>query len=267
MPSSEEFTELNSGLRMPVIGYGTYLTPARETERLVSEALEIGYRSVDTAQCYGNEAETARAVDRSGIPRDDIFVTTKLWGCRGYGDTLRSIDRSLSAMGRIDLLLMHEPMGDFHEVYRAMEAAYKEEKVGSIGVSNFLEDSLRALLDGCDVVPAVNQVETHVFRQQRILREMEAREGIVHESWSPLASGRGGIFGNDVLEDVAEKHGRTVSQVALRFLTQQGIVVIPKSTGRKHMLENLDVQSFDLDADDLERIGELDRGVSLFGWW
>lgn len=254
---------------MPIVGYGTYQTPPSVTGRLVSEALGAGYRSIDTAQCYGNEAQVGEACRSSGVPRDEIFVTTKLWGCRGRSDATESIDRSVRAlgMGPIDLLLIHEPTGDVAGIYRAMEDAYRDGKVLAIGVSNFLEGDFRSLLGGCDVIPAVNQVETHVFRQQGGLRRIEADCGTVHESWSPLACGRNGIFGNKVLGEIAEAHGRTVSQVALRFLVQQGIVVIPKSTSLQHMTENLDVLGFSLDAGEMERISELDGGRSLFGWW
>lgn len=264
-----ETVTLNNGVVMPLIGYGTYQTPPVITERCVSDALHIGYRSIDTAQCYGNEREVGRACRKSGIPREELFVTTKLWACRGYVDTLHSIDVSLRRLniGYIDLLLIHEPAGNVHEIYRAMEAAYREGKLRAIGVSNFLPEKYLDLINNSKVIPAVNQVETHVFRQQRKLRELECQIGTKHESWSPLACGQNGIWKNPVLAEIAENHGRSISQVALRFLTQQGIIVIPKSTQPEHMRENFAILEFDLEAEEMEAIEKLEVGRSLFGWW
>ena len=199
---------LNNGVKMPVIGYGTYQTPPAATERCVLDALHAGYQSVDTAQCYCNEGEVGTACRRSGVLRNDLFVTTKLWACRGYTDTLRSIDDSLERLGldHIDLLLLHEPTGDIPEIYRAMEKACRDGKKRAIGVSNFLEANYKALLREREIVPAVNQVETHVFRQQAPLRALEEEAGTCHESWSPLASGRNGIFSNNTLRDIGSAH-------------------------------------------------------------
>ena len=254
---------------MPVIGYGTYRTPPRLTERLVAEAIEAGYRSIDTAQCYGNEREVGLACRKSGVPRNDLFITTKLWGCRGYADALRSIEGSLRSLGMdyIDLLLIHEPSGDVYEIYRAMETAYGEGKLKAVGVSNFLSERYLDLVNHCKIVPAVNQVETHVFRQQKALRALERQIGTAHESWSPLACGRHGIFTNHVLAETARRHGMTVSQAALRFLTQQGIIVIPKSSSTEHMRENLAALDFELEPDEMSAIEGLEEGKSLFGWW
>lgn len=260
---------LNNGVKMPRIGFGTYQMPTHITARCVGEALEAGYRHIDTAQCYGNEADVGKAVRSSRIARTEIFVTTKLWACHGYGDTLRSIDGSLSRLdiGAIDLLLMHEPMGDFCEVYRAMETALREGKVRAIGVSNFLEENYQNLVSRCSVIPAVNQVETHVFRQQKTLRTIENSCGTAAESWSPLACGKNGIFKNPVLSSVAKKHGKTAAQVALHFLYQQNVIVIPKTTSAERMKENLSITDFALDGDDMAAIERLDGGKSLFGWW
>lgn len=262
-------TILNNGVSMPVVGYGTYQTPPRLTEACVAAALSAGYLSIDTAQCYGNEREVGLACRRSGIARERLFITTKLWGCRGYSDTLRSIDASLNALdlGYIDLLLIHEPSGDAHEIYRAMETAYGKGLLRAIGVSNFLEERYLDLTRHCTVIPAVNQVETHVFRQQKKLRKLEQQLGTIHESWSPLACGRHGIHQQPELLDMAARYGKTVAQIALRFLTQQGIVVIPKSTDPRHMRENLDSLNFDLSTEDMQTIEGLDEGRSLFGWW
>lgn len=263
-----ETVTLNNGVKMPLIGYGTYQTPPGITERCVANAVRAGYRSIDTAQCYGNEREVGLACRKSGVPREELFITTKLWACHGYQDTLRSIESSLKRldMGYIDLLLIHEPTGDVHEIYRAMETAYREGKLRAIGISNFLQECYLDLVSHCKVIPAVNQVETYVFRQQKNLRGLECQIGTKHESWSPLACGQNGIWQNSTLMEIAARHGKSVSQIALRFLTQQGIIVIPKSTDPDHMKENLAVE-FDLDPDEMQAIEQLEVGRSLFGWW
>lgn len=264
-----ETVQLNNGIEMPILGFGTYQMPSRITKECVLSALREGYRLVDTAQCYGNEYEVGQAIRESGIPREELFITTKLWGTRGYEDTLRSIDHSLNELGLdyIDLLLMHEPTGDIHEIYRAMEKAYKDGKVGAIGVSNFLEDDFSKLLKKAEIVPAVNQLETHVYRQQEKMQELEEQVGTRHQSWSPLACGRNGIFKDPVLVEIAQRHSRTPAQVALRFLTQQGIIVIPKTTHKERMIENLHSLDFDLTQEEIERIKTLEVGKSLFNWW
>ncbi len=264
-----DFVTLNNGVEMPLIGFGTYQMPARITERCVGEALELGYRHIDTAQCYGNEREVGAAIRNSGLKREEIFVTTKLWGGRGYRDTLASIESSLRALdsGYIDLLLIHEPTGDFNEIYRAMEAKYREGSLRAIGVANFLETNFNRLLESAQIIPAVNQIETHVFRQQTAMNRLLKKYGTVHESWSPLACGRNGIFSNPTLKEIAQAHGKTVAQIALRFLTQQGIPVIPKSTHAERMRENLSITDFDLTTAELKRIRSLDTGKSLFAWW
>lgn len=260
---------LNNGIEMPRIGYGVYQIPSSITERCVSDALSVGYRSVDTAQCYGNEAATGRAIKASGIPRDEIFVTTKLWGGRGYKDTVSSIDSSLRALNMeyIDLLLIHEPTGDFNEIYRAMEDAYREGKLRSIGVANFLESNWNKLLATAEIIPAVNQIETHVFRQQKNMHEVISKSGAVHEFWSPLACGQNGFFRNPVLREIGEKYGKSNAQVGLRFLYQQDIVIIPKSTHIERMRENLDILDFELTNEEMDVLAELDLDRSMFGWW
>ena len=260
---------LNNGVEMPRIGYGVYQIPSSMTERCVSDALSVGYRSVDTAQCYGNEAATGRAIKASGIPKDEIFVTTKLWGGRGYRDTVSSIDSSLKALGMdyIDLLLIHEPTGDFHEIYRAMEDAYKAGKLRAIGVANFLEKNYTSLLETAEIVPAVDQIETHVFRQQKNMRRLLKEHGTIHESWSPLACGQNGFFRNQTVREVGEKYGKSNAQVGLRFLYQQHIVIIPKSTHIERMKENLDILDFKLTQDEMDMLSGLDLDRSMFGWW
>ena len=260
---------LNNGVEMPRIGYGVYQIPSVLTEKCVTDALNVGYRSIDTAQCYGNERQVGKAVKKSGLARDEVFITTKLWGGRGYKDTVTSIDSSLKAIGLdyIDLLLIHEPTGDYLEIYRAMEDAYKAGKLRAIGVANFLEDNFRRLRDNCTVIPAVDQVETHIFRQQKGLRRLLDEKSVIHESWSPLACGRNGFFRNPVLLRIAEKYGKTAAQVGLRFLYQQDIVIIPKSTHIERMRENFDILDFSLTDSEMNELKALDLGKSLFGWW
>ncbi|KAH0787030.1 aldo/keto reductase [Histomonas meleagridis] len=260
---------LNNGVEMPMIGYGVYLIPSNKTEQCVLDALNTGYRSIDTAQCYGNEHEVGLAVKKSGIPREQVFITTKLWGCRGYQDTVKSINGSLRELdlGYIDLLLIHEPTGNYLEIYRAMEDAYNEGKLRSIGVANFLEDDFMKLVNNCRVIPAVNQVETHVFRQQKNLVPLLQKYGTAHEAWSPVAAGKNRIFKNPVLVQIAKAHGKTTAQIALKFLYQQNIIIIPKSTHIERMRENLQVDDFELTENELNEIRALDKGKSLFGWW
>jgi len=264
-----EYVTLNNGVKMPVLGYGTYQTLPRITEKCVADAIHFGYRSIDTAQCYGNEKEVGLACRKSSIARKELFITTKLWACRSYQDTLYSIDSSLKKlnMDYIDLLLIHEPTGDVHEIYRAMETAYSEGKLRAIGISNFLEERYLDLINHCKIIPAINQVETHVFRQQKKLRRLECQIGTKHESWSPLACGKNGIWQNPTLIKISKNHNKSVSQIALRFLLQQGIIVIPKSIKSEHMKENLAVLDFDLDVEEMQVIEKLEVGRSLFGWW
>lgn len=260
---------LNNGVQMPKIGYGVYQIPSSETERCVIDALNVGYRLIDTAQCYGNERQVGKVFKRSGFARDEVFITTKLWGGRGYADTVRSIDSSLKALDLdcIDLLLIHEPTGDYLEIYRAMEDAYKAGKLRSIGVANFLEDNFKRLTANCTVIPAVDQVETHIFRQQKNLRKLLRERGTVHQSWSPLACGRNGFFRNPILTKIGAKYCKTAAQVGLRFLYQQDIVIIPKSTHIERMRENLDILGFELTPDEMTELQALDMNRSLFGWW
>ena len=260
---------LNNGVEMPRIGFGVYQIPSQVTERCVSEALSVGYRSVDTAQCYGNEAAAGRAIKACGIPRNEIFVTTKLWGGRGYKDTVSSIDSSLKALGMdyVDLLLIHEPTGNFHEIYRAMEEAYRAGKLRAIGVANFLEKNYKSLLETAKIVPAVDQIETHIFRQQKNMREILKENGTIHESWSPLACGQNGFFRNPVLSEIGSRYGKSNAQVGLRFLYQQGIVIIPKSTHIERMKENMDILDFELTQDEMDILFGLDLDRSMFGWW
>lgn len=260
---------LNDGHVMPALGFGTYQMPRRITQQCVEDALELGYRHIDTAQCYGNEHEVGLAVKASGLRREDVFVTIKLWGGRDYGDTMRLIEGSVRALGLdyIDLFLIHEPSGDFVAQYQAMEDCRKTGLLRSIGVSNFLEDNYLKLLRTCKVVPAVDQIETHIYRQQGAMHKLLTEHGTVHEAWSPLACGQNRFFSDPLLRRIGEAHGKSNAQVGLRFLLQKDVVVIPKSTHRERMRENMDTFDFDLSTGEMAQIAALDTGRSQFGWW
>ena len=258
---------LNNGVDIPQIGYGVFLTPPEETERAVLEAFEVGYRHVDTAQAYRNEEGVGAAVAASGLPREDIFLTTKVWiSNAGEERAARSIDGSLRRLDTdyIDLLLVHQPFGDYYGTYRAMEKALEDGRTRAIGVSNFFPDRFVDLAENVEVAPAVNQMETHVFNQQENSRTWYARYGTALEAWGPLAQGRNNIFAHPVLCAIGERHGRTAAQVALRYLLQRDVIIIPKSVHRERMVANLDILDFHLDDADLAAIAALDEGKSLF---
>ena len=264
----EEKIILNNGNGMPMIGYGVYQIPASITEKCVNEVLETGYKLIDTAQCYGNESQVGRAVLVSGIPREELFITTKVWGTRRYNDTVHSIQKSLYRLDTyIDLLLIHEPSGDYKEIYVALEDSLSTGNVKSIGVANFLDETFIDLVNNCRIIPAVDQIETHVFRQQVPMQKMLKKYGTVLQSWSPLACARGSIFENPILKSIAEKHSKTVAQVALRWLIQRGIPIIPKSTHKERMEKNINILDFELSKGEMEEINKLEKGKSLFNWW
>lgn len=259
--------KLSNGVEMPILGYGVYQVTPEECERCVSDALSMGYRMVDTAQAYANEEGVGNAVKKSGIPREELFLVTKVWiSNAGYEKAKASIDESLRKLQTdyIDLLLIHQPFNDYYGTYRAMEEAYKAGKLRAIGVSNFYPDRFIDLAEFCDIKPMVNQVETHVFNQQRRPQEIMKEYGTQIMSWGPFAEGRNDFFTNPVLKAIGEKYGKSVAQTALRFLIQRDVVVIPKSTHKEHMEQNLDVFDFSLSAEDMEAIGKLDKGESLF---
>ena len=261
------FTELSNGVKMPRIGYGVYQIEKKECERCVLDALEIGYRLIDTAQAYYNEEEVGLAVKKSGIKREDIFITSKIWiSNEGYEKARRSIDESLRRLNLdyIDLLLIHQPFGDYYGTYRAMEEAYKNKKLRAIGVSNFYPDRLIDICKFVDIKPMVNQIETHVFNQQKESHEIMNRYNIVHESWGPFAEGRKNFFDNKILMDIGKKYNKTVGQVALRFLFENDIVVIPKSVHKDRMQENFDIFDFELEKEDLDIIKNMDERESAF---
>lgn len=259
--------KLSNGVEMPILGYGVYQVTPEECERCVSDALSVGYRMIDTAQAYYNEEGVGNAVKKSGIPREELFLVTKVWiSNAGYEKAKASIDESLRKLQTdyIDLLLIHQPFNDYYGTYRAMEEAYKAGKLRAIGVSNFYPDRFIDLAEFCDIKPMVNQVETHVFNQQRRPQEIMKEYGTQIMSWGPFAEGRNDFFTNPVLKAIGEKYGKSVAQTALRFLIQRDVVVIPKSTHKERMEQNLNVFDFSLSAEDMEAIGKLDKGESLF---
>lgn len=261
-----ETIKLNNGVEMPLLGYGVYQVSPEEAERCVSDALSVGYRLIDTAQAYRNEEGVGAAIRKSGIAREDIFVVDKVW-MSNYGGhaPAESIDKSLRKLGTdyIDLMLLHQPFGDRYNAYRALEAALQEGKVRAIGVSNFYPDHLIDLCHFMAVSPAVNQVETHVFTQQATLRQYMDELGVAHMSWGPFAEGKNNLFSNETLESIGAKHGKTIAQVALRYLLQRGIIAIPKTVSKERMVENLEVFDFELSDEDMAAVRELDTNQPL----
>lgn len=258
---------LNNGVKMPQVGYGVYQVSPAECERCVADALATGYRMIDTAQAYHNEEGVGAAVKKSGIARDELFLVSKVWISNyGYDRAKASIDESLRRLGTdyIDLMLLHQPYCDRYGAYRALEAAYREGKVRAIGVSNFYPDHFVDLASNAEVVPAVNQVETHVFDQQTAAQRLMEEFGTRVMAWAPLAEGRNGFFTNPVLEDIGRKYGKSVAQVALRWLVQRGVIIIPKSVHVERMEQNLDLFDFSLTDEDMAQIAGLDTGRSLF---
>lgn len=259
--------KLNNGVEMPILGFGVYQVEPTETERVVSDAIEVGYRSIDTAQAYYNEEGVGNAIRKSGIDRSELFLTTKVWVSNaGYEKAKASIDESLRKLqtNYIDLLLIHQPFGDYYGTYRAMEEAYKAGKVRAIGVSNFYPDRFIDLAENVEIVPAINQVETHIFNQQRKAHQIMEEYGTQIESWGPFAEGKNNFFSNEVLSTIGNKYNKSVAQVALRFLIQSNVVIIPKSTHKERMTENFNVFDFNLTDEDMKAIISLDQETSLF---
>ncbi len=258
---------LNNGVVMPQIGYGVYQVSPAECERCVSDALSVGYRMIDTAQAYHNEEGVGTAVKKSGIARDELFLVSKVWISNyGFDKAKASIDESLRKLGTdyIDLMLLHQPFCDRYGAYRALEAAYKEGKVRAIGVSNFYPDHFIDLASNVEIVPAVNQVETHVFDQQIEAQGYMKEFGTHMMAWAPLAEGRNNFFTNPVLENIGKKYGKSVAQVALRWLIQRDVIIIPKSVHVERMQQNLDIFDFELSQEDMAAIAALDTKQSLF---
>lgn len=262
-----EFATLNNGVKMPMLGYGVFQVSNDETERCVSDALKVGYRSIDTAQAYHNEEGVGEAISKSGIPRDELFITTKVWiSNAGDKKAAASIDESLKKLKSdyIDLMLIHQPISDYYGTYRAMEEAYKAGKLRAIGVSNFLPDRLVDLCNFAEIPPMVDQIETHVFKQQAEAHKVMEEYHVVHEAWAPFAEGRNDMFTNPVLVAIGAKYGKSSAQVALRYLIQSGVVVIPKSTHIERMEQNYDIFDFVLDSTDMDAIRALNEEQTQF---
>ena len=258
---------LNNGVEMPVLGFGVYQVEETVCEQCVCDAIAAGYRSIDTASAYLNERAVGRAIRRSGVPREELFITTKLWvQDAGYESTKRALAKSLERLqlDYLDLYLIHQPFGDVYGSWRAMEELYREGAVRASGVSNFQPDRRVDLILHNEVVPAVNQVETHPFCQQTEAAAVMASEGVQIESWAPFAEGRNNLFGNGTLVSLAAKYRKSVAQVVLRWLIQRGVVVIPKSVRPERMAENIDVFDFHLAPEDMDLIATLDTRRSCF---
>jgi 2,5-diketo-D-gluconate reductase A len=261
------YVTLNNGVQMPILGFGVYQIPPDQTEQAVTDALAIGYRHLDTAEAYQNEEAVGRAIADSGIPRDELFVTTKLWVQDGGEDgAKRAFDQSLARLGldHLDLYLIHQPFGDYYSSWRAMQDLYKQGLVKAIGVSNFYPDRLVDLIDHNEVTPAVNQVETHPFFQRQDYQQLMRERGVQLESWAPFAEGRNNLFSDPTLSQIGATHGKSVAQVVLGWLIQRQVAANPKSVRRERMAENFDIFDFRLTDEEMGRIAALDTGVSLF---
>lgn len=262
-----EYVTLNNGIQMPILGYGVYQVKNEECERCVLDAIDTGYRLIDTAQSYGNEEAVGNAIKKCGVARENLFITTKVWISNGgYEKAKASLQKSLKKLQSeyIDLVLIHQPFNDYYGTYRAMEEAYKEGWIRAIGVSNFYVDRLIDLYSFVEVKPAVNQIETHVFHQQKTAHEYMEKYNVQHESWGPFAEGRKDFFTNPVLVKIGEKYSKSAAQVALRYLIQNHVVVIPKSTHKERMIENINVFDFKLNDENMKLISALDEKESLF---
>ena len=267
MPSIPSVT-LNNGVEMPLLGFGVFqMQDLEECERAVFDAIDIGYRLVDTAASYGNEAAVGHAIKRAGVPRDDLFITTKLWiQDAGEGPTRQAFERSLERLGLeyLDLYLIHQPFGDVYGAWRDMQALYRERRVRAIGVSNFQPDRLIDLIVHNDVVPTVNQIETHPFNQQAETQAFLQENGVQIESWGPFAEGKHDIFQNELLRGIAGRYQKSVAQVILRWLTQRGVVAIPKSVRKERIEENVNIFDFELRPEDMDAVAGLDMKESSF---
>ena len=263
-----EYVKLNNGVEMPILGFGVYQIPKEETKECVLNAIKVGYRSIDTAQSYFNESEVGDAIQECGVPREELFITTKVWiDNYGYDKCRDSVLKSLEKLKTdyIDLVLLHQPFSDYYGAYRALEDLYEEGKIRAIGVSNFYPDRLADIcLFGRKVIPAVNQVETNPLNGQVKAQENMEKYGVHIEAWAPFGEGRSGMFENVTLKKIGEKYNKSVAQVILRWLIQRGVIVVCKSTHIERMEENFDVFDFELSNEDMEEIRKLDSSDSLF---
>lgn len=258
---------LNNGVEIPILGFGVFQIPDDQTEQAVSDALAAGYRSIDTAAAYHNEQAVGRAIRSSGIAREDLFITTKLWvQDAGEANTKRAFDKSLQRLGMdyLDLYLIHQPFGDYYSEWRAMQDLHREGRIRAIGVANFPMDRLVDLIEQNEITPAINQIETHPFFQRTDEHQLMRERGVQHEAWAQFAEGRNDLFSNPNLSAIGQTHAKSVGQVVLRWLIQCGVVVIPKSVRRDRMAENLDVFDFELTAEQMARIAAMDTGTTLF---
>ena len=262
-----DYITLNNGVKMPILGYGVYQVTKDECERCVLDALKVGYRAIDTAQSYFNEEEVGNAIAKSGIPREEIFLTTKVWiEHYGYENAKKSVEESLRKLKTdyLDLVLLHQPFSDAYGAYRALEDLYKEGKIRAIGISNFYVDRMVDFAVFNEIKPMLNQVETHIFNQQKEMKEWADKYDIQLEAWAPFGEGRGGTFDNPVIAKIAEKYNKTTAQVMLRWHIQRGVIVIPKSVHKERMIENFDVFDFSLSEDDMQKIAQMDTATSAF---
>lgn len=262
-----QYVTLSNGVKMPQLGYGVYQVSKEECERCVLDAIEVGYRAIDTAQSYFNEAEVGAALQKSGLAREEIFLTTKVWiENYGYEKAKASVLKSMEKLQTeyLDLVLLHQPFADYYGACRALEDLYEEGKLRAIGISNFYPDRVVDLASFCRIKPMVNQIETHPLQQQIVAQQWLEKYNIVHESWAPFGEGRGNMFTNPVLQSIGYKYGKSVAQVILRWQLQRGIVVIPKSTHKERMQENLNVFDFELTLEDMQQIAALDTATSAF---
>ena len=263
-----EYVKLNNGVEMPILGFGVYQIPASDTKRCVLDAIKVGYRSIDTAQSYFNEAEVGEAISECGVPREELFITTKIWiDNYGYENCKKSVEESLKKLktNYIDLVLLHQPFSDYYEAYRALEDLYAEGKIRAIGVSNFYPDRLSDIcLFGRKVIPAVNQVETNPINAEVKAQENMEKFGVHIEAWAPFGEGRNGLFENETLVNIGKKYDKSSAQVILRWLIQRGVIIVCKSTHEIRMKENFNVFDFELSKEDMENINKLDQGESLF---
>ena len=262
-----EYVTLNNGIKMPILGYGVYQVTQEECERCVLDALKVGYRSLDTAQSYFNEEQVGNAIQKSGVPREEIFLTTKVWVEHyGYEQAKASVMESMRKLQTdyLDLVLLHQPFSDTYGAYRALEELYAEGKIRAIGISNFYVDRMVDFASFNQIKPMVNQVETHIFQQQKELKEWADKYGIQLEAWAPFGEGRNGIFDNSVVREIGARYHKTAAQVMLRWNIQRGIVVIPKSTHLERMKENFEVFDFVLTSEEMAAIADLDRAESSF---
>lgn len=262
-----EYVTLSNEVKMPILGYGVYQVTPEECTRCVSDALEVGYRAIDTAQSYFNEEQVGDAIKNSGVAREDIFLTTKVWiDNYGYEKTKKSVLNSMKKLKTdyLDLCLLHQPFSDVYGAWRALEELYGEGKIRAIGISNFYADRMVDIASFADVKPMVNQIEIHPYHQQNGQLEWSKKYGVQPEAWAPFGEGRGNMFENEVIAKIAKEHNKTVAQVILRWHIQRGVAVIPKSTHKERMAENLDVFDFELSAEDMQLICALDTGKSAF---